>query len=234
MENVLPDPHRSLRLWFCAAVALLAACREIPRDQQGTLERVRGGVLRAGMMQHKPWAAMVDGRPQGLEAALVEQLAHSLSATVEWAEPRGDELFQALKEHRIDLVVGGITERSPWKDHVAFTRPYLRHRAVAVSVLPLTSIRNQRVGVDDGTAEMDEVRRRGGIAVSRKVQPLAAAIEVKPAWEVDRGDHVVAELEESRQVFAVPSGENAWLIHVDSFLRANSRDVWRKLREQTP
>jgi predicted component of type VI protein secretion system len=195
---------------------------------------VRGGVLRVGLLHHKPWAAMIDGRPQGPEAALVEQLARSLNATVEWAEPRGDELFQALKEYRVDLVIGGITERSPWKEHVAFTRPYLRHRAVAVSVLSLTSIRNQRVAVEEGTAEMEEVRRRGGIPVSPRVRPVAAAIVVKPVWQLDPGDHVVAALEENGQVFAVPSGENAWLTHVDSFLKAHSGDVWRKLREQTP
>ncbi len=234
MENALPAPRRLIRLSLCLTVILLGACRDIPRDPEGTLERVQGGVLRAGLMHHKPWAAMVDGRPQGLEVDLVEQLAKSLNASVEWAEPRGDELFQALKEHRLDLVVGGITERSPWKDHVAFTRPYLRHRPVAVSVLPLTSIRNQRVAVDEGTAEMEEVRRRGGITVSRRTQPIAAAIEVKPAWQVNRGEHVVAALDEIRQVFAVPNGENAWLVHVDRFVRANSGDVWRKLRGQTP
>ena len=230
----MPTPRHLIRLWLCLAVTLLGACRDIPRDPHRTLERVRGGVLRVGLMVHKPWTAIIDGRPQGLEAALVEQLATSLGATVEWAEPRGDELFQALKEYRIDLVVGGITERSPWKDHVAFTRPYLRHRSAAVSLLPLTSIKNQRVAVDEGAPEMDEVRQRGGIPVSRRVKPIAAAIEVKRAWQVDPGEHVVARLEENRQVFAVPSGENAWLVHVDRFLRANSGDVLSKLREQAP
>jgi polar amino acid transport system substrate-binding protein len=234
METVLPAPRRSTHLLLCLAVALLGACRDIPRDPHGTLERVRGGVLRVGLMHHKPWATIIDGRPQGLEAALAEQLAKSLGATVEWAEPRGDELFQALKEYRLDLVVGGITEHSPWKDHVAFTRPYLRHRAAAVSQLPLTSIRNQRVAVDEGTPELDEVRQLGGIPVSRRTQPIAAAIEVKPAWQVAPGEHVVASLEENRQVFAVPSGENAWLVHVDSFLQGNSGDLMRKLREQAP
>lgn len=234
METVLPAHRRSIRLLLCLAVALLGACRDIPRDPHGTLERVRGGVLRVGLMHHKPWATVIDGRPQGLEAALVEQLAKSLGATVEWAEPRGDELFQALKEYRLDLVVGGVTERSPWKDHVAFTRPYLRHRAAAVSQLPLTSIRNQRVAVDDGTPELDEVRQLGGIPVSRRTQPIAAAIEVKPAWQISPDEHVVARLEENLQVFAVPSGENAWLVHVDRFLRANNGDVLSKLREQTP
>jgi hypothetical protein len=81
---------------------------------------------------------------------------------------------------------------------------------------------------------MEEVRRRGGIPVSPRVRPVAAAIVVKPVWQLDPGDHVVAALEENSQVFAVPSGENAWLTHVDSFLKANSGDVWRKLREQTP
>src|SRR5687768_9532904 len=88
-------------------VILLAGCGTIPRDPEGTLDRVRGGVLRAGFTVAHPWATGPESGPDGIEVDLVEAFAEELGATVEWTEGSEAELFEALEVRALDLVVGG-------------------------------------------------------------------------------------------------------------------------------
>jgi len=51
-----------------AAVALMAVAGcGIPRDPESTLDRVRGGALRAGITASEPWTTLEGGRPGGVE-----------------------------------------------------------------------------------------------------------------------------------------------------------------------
>jgi len=106
------------------ACCLLGAGCAIPTDPDGTLDRVRGGVMRVGMTEADPWAQMSDGRRSGVEVELVQRFAAGLDARIEWTDGSEEELFEELDEGRLDLVIGGITGRSPWKTKGAFTRPY--------------------------------------------------------------------------------------------------------------
>ena len=67
-------PGRSIPLAL-AAVALLAvliAGCGIPRDPESTLDRVRGGTLRAGITASEPWTTL--GSSQAMKAAWVEDI----------------------------------------------------------------------------------------------------------------------------------------------------------------
>jgi polar amino acid transport system substrate-binding protein len=122
-----------------AVVALLVlvgsvtgGCGDIPRDPGGTLDRVRGGTLRVGVSVDPPWTETpgpVTGggapTPSGIEPSLVTDFARSLDADVEWTVGGEESLVTDLEEGRLDLVVGGLTEASPWSEHVALTRPYV-------------------------------------------------------------------------------------------------------------
>jgi polar amino acid transport system substrate-binding protein len=99
-------------MWFL----LWMACEPFPRDGEGTLERVRDGTLRAGNLGEAPWAEV--------EAQAVEELAETLGAEVEWTTD-GD-LLADLEDGHLDLVVGGLTEDTPWKERVGLTRPWLK------------------------------------------------------------------------------------------------------------
>jgi polar amino acid transport system substrate-binding protein len=106
--------------------AALAGC-QVPADPDGTLERVRGGTMRVGITTHIPWTEVPDrGAPRGVEVTLVQRFARSLNARVRWREGAEAELVEAMKAGELDLVVGGLTGRSPWHKEVALTRPYLR------------------------------------------------------------------------------------------------------------
>ena len=108
-------------------LGLLAGCSAtIPTDPEGTLERVRGGVLRVGVSPNPPWTELsgTGSEPTGLEPALVRDFAASLDADVEWT-PGGEEaLMKALDRGEMDLVIGGLTARSPWSSHAALTYRY--------------------------------------------------------------------------------------------------------------
>lgn len=104
----------------------MAGCAvSVPRDPDGTLERVAGGNLRVGVTANGKWASLRDGQePQGIEPALARSFASSISATPEWVTGSEQELTKALKEGELDLVIGGFAADTPWVTHAGTTRPY--------------------------------------------------------------------------------------------------------------
>jgi ABC-type amino acid transport substrate-binding protein len=109
-----------------AAMLLLTGCNiEIPQDPDGTLDRVRDGVLRVGVSINPPWTVLDNnGEPSGIEPELVRRFADTVDAEVRWTVAGEESLIHQLEEGRLDLVIGGLTAKSPWMSHVAFTRPY--------------------------------------------------------------------------------------------------------------
>jgi len=164
-----------------AAALALAACG-LPRDADGTLDRVRGGTLRVGAASAPPWVTDSLGALGGVEVRLVEELARSVGARVAWTRRREAELMPALHARELDLVVGGLTADEPWHGEVAYTHPYL--------------VDTVGVGAAPG-------------AVTRTVTRTVVR----------------------RHVLAVAPGENAWLVHVERFLRRRKAQVPNALRE---
>jgi ABC-type amino acid transport substrate-binding protein len=98
----------------------------IPTDPHGTLDRVRSEqVLRAGASPSDGWVEVDADDPAGREVELVEGFAESLGARVEWTVGGEEELVGDLEDGRLDLLVGGFTDQSPWMDKAALTRPYV-------------------------------------------------------------------------------------------------------------
>jgi polar amino acid transport system substrate-binding protein len=114
-----------VRLCILLSTCLVAGCH-FPDDPNGTLDRVQNGRLRAGLSVRGPWTRLADGNPAGPEARLVEEFAAELNARVEWTVGSESDLFAALERQQLDLVVGGLTDDTPWKDRVGLTEPYLK------------------------------------------------------------------------------------------------------------
>ncbi|QZN85512.1 transporter substrate-binding domain-containing protein [Cellulomonas sp. C5510] len=108
------------------AVLLLAGCGgSFPADPDGTLDRVTGDVLRVGVSPNPPWTEVRPGAgPSGLEVEIVAEFARTLDARVEWTTGGEESLVGDLERGRLDLVVGGLTGRSPWAGQAALTTPY--------------------------------------------------------------------------------------------------------------
>lgn len=114
---------------------LLAGCDDYPKDPAGTLSRVRGGTLYAGITENPPWAVTENGKASGIEVHLVEEFARSLDAKVQWSEISGPAAMRKLEERKLDIVVGGFLESDPWKSRVGFSRAYL-HGTKHVMAVP--------------------------------------------------------------------------------------------------
>jgi hypothetical protein len=105
-------------------VALLAACG-LPRDPEGTLDHVRGGVLRVGMVEDPPWASRdAQGQPRGVEVELTTALAETVDAEIRWNHGGETRLMAALERFELDLVIGGLDLDSAYAERVGFTAPY--------------------------------------------------------------------------------------------------------------
>ncbi|HET7322180.1 MAG TPA: hypothetical protein VFI96_06770, partial [Longimicrobiaceae bacterium] len=83
------------RLVAALAALSLLACGG-PRDPEGTLARVRNGTMRVGVIDDRPFAAMVGGEAVGVEPALVRAFAGELNARVAWFGGSAPELLEAL------------------------------------------------------------------------------------------------------------------------------------------
>ncbi|WP_447962945.1 transporter substrate-binding domain-containing protein [Nitrospira sp. Ecomares 2.1] len=115
-------------VFVCISFSLVG-CNEYPKDTHHTLQQIQSrGVLRIGAIEQAPWAYRAEGGAQGIEIKLAMAFARSLGA-----EPQVEFLSEAdateyLRQHQIDLVVGGLTNASPRKDDVGLTRKYFQIR----------------------------------------------------------------------------------------------------------
>ena len=119
---------------YALAAALLGGCGlQIPSDPDGTLERVRSTAeLRVGVSPHPPFTTLPtqpEGDPGGTEVELIAGFAEEQGAETVYVVEGEEELVRLLQEGELDVMVGGLTDKTPWaKKHVATTRPYVTTR----------------------------------------------------------------------------------------------------------
>lgn len=112
---LMPLPRTALLAILAVAAGVLAGCDELPRDPEGTTERVTGSVLRVG------WIAGAE--PTEVERAAVEGLAARLDAAVEAAEGTAHEFAAELDEGKVHLVGGGLPENTPFASDIGLSKP---------------------------------------------------------------------------------------------------------------
>ena len=214
------------KLVLACLVAVLAAGCQYPRDPDGTLDRVQGGVMRVGAVEADPWVIIEGDEPTGgAEVELVRAFAERLDARIEWLQGSEEELVDAAKEGQVDLLIAGMTNRSRWKKDVAFTRPYVQTRTV-IGAPPGSSFPDDLDGVEvvveAGTEEEGLLAQR----TDAEVVPVTdlASERGRPAAVHDYllDDLGLADtgtvLAESKHVMAVRLGENAFLVELERFL----------------
>jgi polar amino acid transport system substrate-binding protein len=215
-----------------ALMAVAAAGCGIPRDPESTLDRVRGGTLRAGITASEPWTTLEDGRPGGVEVALVERFAQELGARVEWVDGSEADLIGALEVRELDLVVGGLTADTPWQTKAAITRSYATTRIVvavpASQPLP-EDIAGMRVAVEAGTDAAGILEDKTDAIPVRvpdvtRVRGSAVAIDEWLLADLDLRDTGV-HLSKVKHVMATPMGENAFLVRLERFLIAHQDEM---------
>ncbi|SMY11063.1 transporter substrate-binding domain-containing protein [Brevibacterium jeotgali] len=118
--------RRGRLLGLAVAALLLTGCgSSFPADPEGTLDRIEGGELRVGVSHSPPWTDVsAESEPTGVEPRLVRDFAQAHDAELAWEAGGEEQLMTMLDEGRIDMVVGGLTDSSPWTTHAALTTPY--------------------------------------------------------------------------------------------------------------
>jgi hypothetical protein len=106
-------------------LAVVTGCGAgFPADPDGTLAKVNGGELRVGASVNPPHVTVQGQRLSGTEVSLVEGYAAARDAGVEWVQGGEEDLMNQLKHGELDLVIGGLTEKTPWTRKAGLTRPY--------------------------------------------------------------------------------------------------------------
>lgn len=108
-----------------AMSAALTGCGiSVPVDPDGTLQTVSGSELRVGVSPDDGLADISGDTPSGPLIGLVDEFADSLGAEVDWTTGSEETLVVMLEEGELDLVLGGLTDQTPWVDRVGITRGY--------------------------------------------------------------------------------------------------------------
>ena len=215
----------------------LSACQDtrFPRDPDNTLETVLStGQMTVAAVDHVPWV-VVDNNdpPHGAEVELVERFARDLGVSVIWQRMSAFEALEGLGTGDFDLAIGGFARESVSTPGAAPTYAYF-HEALVIGARPdaLTDeLGGQKVFVPAAEAVSELVRDKDGVPVSEWSDAVNFA--ALPRWQLEAWDLVPTGivLRRSDHVMAIPQGENAWLMQVETFLRHESDTMADRLRE---
>lgn len=226
---------RPIALALLLAMAAASGC-QYPRDPDGTLNRIQGGVMRVGVTAADPWVVLEGGEPiGGAEVEIARRFARDLDARIEWVQGSEEELVDAAKEGQVDLILGGLTTKSRWKQDVALTRPYVETRAVVGAPAGASypdDFSGVRVAAELGSEEEGLLEQRTDALVvpvadlaSRAGEPAAVPDYLLEDLSLtDSG----TELGSAKHVMAVKLGEAAFLVRLERFL-LNRQDEIRRL-----
>ena len=240
--------HKSIvtdrwNLWFLvlALVFLLPAGCEFPRDPRGTLDEVRNGTMRVGIVDNGPWTRIEGGRASGVEVELLKDFADELGAETSFMAGTTPELLEVARQGEMDVLIGGFTTTSPGVSEgkeAGVTSSYLTTRFL-VGVQPGTPAFDDPSGREIAVERIDataaSLKEEGAVPVlvrdpSSTEMPVAAYGWQLEAWGLETTG---VELPKDEHVMAVPLGENGWLVEIERFLRANREEAKELLRKET-
>ena len=108
-------------------LAIMTASCGLPRDPDKTSQRVASThELRVGVTDNPPWTDARDAEPTGSEPDLVRRFAASTGARVLWTRGSESSLVRSLKEHELDIVMGGFDSKTQWSSTAGPTQPFAK------------------------------------------------------------------------------------------------------------
>lgn len=96
----------------------------VPSDPNGSLQSVSERSLRVGASLEPGLIDSEGAALSGPLADLVEEFAAEIDTTVDWTAGGEESLVRMLEEGELDLVVGGMTDQTPWVERAGVTRGY--------------------------------------------------------------------------------------------------------------
>jgi ABC-type amino acid transport substrate-binding protein len=214
-------------------IGLLAAggCSDFPKDNAETLKQLRAGrEMKVGVAHNPPWASVAEGQIEGVEPGLVSQWAESLGTRARFITGPTDDLVDALYKGDLDVLVMGMTDKTPHSGKLALSQPYLEvktHIGVAPGQTPLADWTGQRIAVDpERLALVAQVREMEAEPVPHGSDP-PVPIMAGYDFELQRRGFKPTEdeLSTERRAMAVIPGESALLLSLDQFLQAQDKEA---------
>jgi ABC-type amino acid transport substrate-binding protein len=196
--------------------------------------------MRVGVIDHPPWTTVTpNGAARGIEGALMAEVARELRARIEWVRAPESRLLRALQLGELDVVIGGLTDDSPWKGRVAFTKPIYTDTIVVGGpqrTTPLRELAGQAVAVLPGDPAAAYVRRRGGVPRTITDLAMAPGFVAAPTWQLPSLAFYPTgiTLYEARHVIAVPRGDDSWRETVERSLAKRVPMIPEILRMSRP
>ena len=124
-EHAMPGSRPAIVVGAILCALFVTGCGiHIPTDPDGTLDHVEGGVLRAGISPNDGWVEVGGTEPSGTEVEALADFAASLDADVEWTVGSEESLVRGLENGDLDVVAGGLTDKTPWTNKAGTTRPW--------------------------------------------------------------------------------------------------------------
>ncbi len=218
------------------AVTACASCESLPRDPNGSTQQIMArGTLRVGLIEHPPWVIRTDAEPAGAEVELIKGFAASLGATPEWQWGGEERLLGALEKYELDVVAGGLSEKTPWSDRVGLTKSYFRENfvvGVPPGQTPPDRIKNLQVGVGSDVRLAAIVREQKAIPVEIPTGNPASVPVAAPDWQL--GAMALSathhKLQTDDHVIAVAPGENQLVKRIEEYLGPRRNDIEELLR----
>jgi hypothetical protein len=217
-----------------ALIGILAVggCSDFPKDNADTLKQIRAGrEMKVGVAHNPPWTIVEDGRIDGVEPALMAQWAQSLGTKSRVITGPTDALVEALYRRELDVLVMGLTDKTPHSGKLALSQPYLEvktHIGVAPGQMPLADWAGQRIAVDPERLELvAQIRELEAEPVPLEKGEAPAPIMAGYDFELERRGlkPTENELSTERRVMAVIPGESALLLSLDEFLQAQDKEA---------
>ncbi len=108
-----------MKYLLCLPMFMLAACQNYPRDTAGTLERIQSGhVVRVGLI-----AGEAEARDQAKIAGYLDRVSKATGARPVVTRGAAEPLLLRLDQGALDLVIGDMSESSPWVADVMVIEP---------------------------------------------------------------------------------------------------------------
>ncbi|MTI63877.1 transporter substrate-binding domain-containing protein [Methylophaga sp.] len=203
--------------------AVLTSACQFPSDANDTLKKVQDGALKVGVTENPPWVIRTKGGASGVEADMLLVFADKLNAEVEWHWGTETELMEALAQHQLHMVIGGLTLQSPLKKLVNFTEPYYSTR-ITIGFPPNQTVDTDIDGVKVAVPVVNQVSQslesRGAVPqpmqdMTNLNMPVAQAEWWLRAKGYQPGPW---NLFTEKHVMAVAEGENAFMMRVQKHI----------------
>ena len=230
------------RLLLLVPLALALGACQYPRDVEGTLDRVRGGVMHVGISESDPWVRTGGREPGGVEVQLLKRFARTLGARIEWVRGTESDLVEALHGRKLDVVAAGLNRRSEWQRVAALTRPYLTTTVLiaapdeAAADELSSDLGGRRIAVEANSPEAAKLSQDTD-AIPREVEDptKAGGPVVVEDYMLDELGLVAtdAELDEHEHCMAVAMGENAFLVELERFLLDREHEAAQILEQES-